>query len=359
MFKIKCKFIISFFVLFNLLNTANFSVEAITLKKIYYYPQKDDDYYFRSLVDLIIFNNNIYAVENFKNNIVVFRFEKDNIVFSSFIGKPGQGPGDLQYPNRISIWKDELAVKDALGFSFYFLNGKFINKFKTFSAMPIFVLIENKIYWLNIDPKDDHLIEIYSKDGRFINNLGKKFHKIDLSLFKEFNPFYIEQIIYDGNLLTDGSFLYYLNSGFGDVIKYNLNGEQILKKNLANVFGKRGTAVLDKNRKIYFHDGLKISKDGSREYPRNYIFKDAYISGRFVYLLSGDYTPGENSPNKEISIKVLSLDTLELSKEYRILKNDVASDWVICFSILEIERTIFFIVCMHTENGYYLNLYKE
>jgi len=167
-----------------LFSTGEISAEVKELKRICYYPQKNDDLYFRVISDLEIIEDEIYAVANHEHKILVFKFEDYQIKHIRDIGRHGKGPGDLIRPARLSIWNHEIAVRSQNSFSFFNRNGNFLSRFKMFISRNLFVYLDNKIYWLNSKLEETHLIEVYTKEGERMSTFGKKFLSIDPLQFK-------------------------------------------------------------------------------------------------------------------------------------------------------------------------------
>lgn len=330
--------------------------EDILLKKINYYPKKEDDYYFRPLNDLEIIDSTLYAVENFRHKIVKFTIDNDQIKYLKDIGRQGQGPGDLMRPSRLSISNDEIGIIDEFGFSFFSLEGNFLRRFPKVSRYNRdFVCHKDKIFWVNFKPQDRHLIEVYSKEGKRLFEFGNRNLKIDYSSFQGRNPVYIETMLYEGYMLTDGKNIYYANPRFGELIKFSPEGKKLDEINVENLFGEMGRKALEENKRLYIEGGLNKIED-KRDYYYQYIFRDAYICNGKIFLLGSDVILGKGTSEK-VRIIALSLETLKVTKEYQFpLGQDQG---IYKFAVMEKERIPAFFISMHNEDGYLIAVYME
>ena len=351
-----------FFFLFSFTISLIFSAEKIIqLNKINYYPKKKNDYFFYPLPDLHtnIENNKIYlyAVENFGHKVLKFSIDKNlNLKLIKIIGRPGQGPGDLNLPVSISIDKGEIAVKDNIAFSFFNIEGKFLRKFKTFSGKESFFYLNNKIYWLNFNPEEKHLVEIRSNEGKKLKTFGKKFISLDFSIFKGLSPFRVEDHVYEGNLLYHNGIILYVNRKFGDLIKFNIEGRELKRKNITGFFGNYGAKMRMKNNELWIERGLDLAKT-KRRIPIYNIFKDAYICKNKLYLISRNWYPklAEERVNKRVII-ALDVNSLNFVKKYEFWMKKF--DRIVSFSIIEVNNKPVFFVQVRTEEGDYINVYK-
>jgi len=349
------KQIIKFYVIIIFLFIYNQAFSQVRfLKKIDHYPKKNGDYFFQPLIDFQIKDNNLYAVENLSHKILKFSIDKE-LEHIKFIGMPGRGPGELKLPTGISIWNEEIVVKDSNAFSFFNLDGKFVKEFKTFSSKHEFVFVNGRIFWLNSNPEDNHLIEVYSQEGEKIFDFGNKFSSLNFSLFKGLGPFEVEKIAYSGNLLSDNVYIYYINTTFGKLIKFKLDGSKVLETNIGNLFEHLGKKAIEMNNKIFIEEGLDIRGKGSYRYYL--IFIDAYLFENEIYLADPGWTPGEETANEQVNFIVLDKNTLEVNRKYIIKKEK--TDHIICFAITKKDNALTFFTSLRRDSRNFVAEYGE
>ncbi len=271
----------------------NISAESIQLTRYDYYPKNEDDYFFRPVVDLVILNDSLFGVENFSHKVLMFSIQ-DDIELMKVIGGVGQAPGEFRLPFRVSVWNDEMLIKDDVGFSFFDGEGKFKSRFvrTAYGNGSICLFSNDKIFMLNLKIDENHFIDVYTKDGEKISEFGEKYLEIDTSKYQGFRPFGIGRAVYEGILLDEGENIIYLNFKFGDIIKLYQNGDIISESNFSNYFGNHGKQVLRANKKIFIDEGIKLTKTNN-SYPSYAVIKDAYLSSGKIYLLESEFTPGE------------------------------------------------------------------
>lgn len=345
------------FVIAIILTTSiSIQAEEIILIKKNVYPIDMDDYYFRPLVDLSIVDNHLFAVENFGHQVIKFSIKDDVIQLVKIIGKSGQGPGDLIFPTAISIFNKEILVKDNASFTFYDLDGNYINRFKSFIGKIPFFLTNNKIYWINFDPKDTHLIQVLSKTGETQSNFGKKLYSINFNKFKGLGHSKIEKLVYDGYLFSNGNNIFYVNEKFGDIIVFDFNGNELGKKNISQEFGDNGRFILDTNIKIWLKEGFDLSKTDNF-IPNKRILEDACLVDNRIYLLSSNWLPEKKSGESKMYIIALDPKSLQKVNEYTLQKS--SEDSIICFAVkMEEGNPSFYFFIRSIAEGDVLALYK-
>lgn len=126
---------------------------------------------------------------------------KDDLKLEKIIGKSGEGPGDLNGPVSLSIWQEELVVRDQIGYSIYALEGNFKQRFRAFTSDISFVYLDNTIYTVNPHPEEHFLIEVYGKDGKKLFDFGDKLIRPRYEIFRGLSPFAVINNVYQGSLL--------------------------------------------------------------------------------------------------------------------------------------------------------------
>lgn len=192
------------------------------LKKVDFYPKTEDDVFFRWVTDIRIQGNLLAAVVNFDHKIYLFNIASE-LDLAGMIGGPGEGPGELILPVNANVSKDEIAVIDETGVSFFKLTGEFATKFRLFSPNRNFVYKNDKVYLSNPVPEKPHLINVFKKSGELVGEFGDKAYKPDYNKFKGMSPFEVEKRVNGGMLLGGDNCLYHLNAYFGEIVKYSLS----------------------------------------------------------------------------------------------------------------------------------------
>ena len=131
--------------------------------------------------DLAIQNDEyLFVVDN--NLHKVFRFSFDGNFIEMF-GKPGQGPGELYYPNRIIGTRNRIYIQDGRGINIYDGKFGFIKNFMAFGPIQNFFVTsdDQHIFTNNVHPNEEKesLIEKYDTDGVIEKRFGKRFMRKD------------------------------------------------------------------------------------------------------------------------------------------------------------------------------------
>lgn len=341
--------------LFGILVNGLAADETKILKKIGAYPKNDGDYYFNGLQDLDKIGDNIFGIENAGNKTVKFAFDGRTIKFVKEIGRPGQGPGDLMRPMSLAITKNGIAVFNEAGISFFSADGTFQDRFTIIPPVHNrFTCLDDKLYIKKFQPSDRHLIEVRSRAGLLLRTIGRKYLRFDPGSFIDRDPASVEAQAYEGLLVTDGRFVYYLNSAFGDIKKFDAQGTLIAENSLVSSFGEFGRAIFEANQDLYFHGGLdRISN--KRMYPSSGVWRDAAIENGKLYIMADDFAP-KIGKSKTIDILAVDLDSFKPMATYQFpLEKD---DRPQCLTVSERNGSPIFLIAMHTADGYEIGVYK-
>ncbi len=308
-------------------------------------------HYFKMPSDIVTHNDTIFITDNFKHKLLAYELNND-LHFSKALGGPGQGPGDFTLPVEMSTWKNKIAVKDQIGFSFFTFDGKYISKFRSFGPWVSFVYLKDNIYNLNIKPQNPHLITVYSMEGKKTGNIGKKYLPITPQVHKKIGLHMAEKILYGGKLLTDGEFIYYFNMNFGTAIKISADGKTILKEDISHVFGEMGKFLKTKNEER-LKNGIKIINGSIPVYK---IFKDVYLHKNKIYFFGHDVRTPERTPlinryreSNDFFITIVDLNSFTLlgRHKFRLKPNDN----FFAAAVKEIAGAPVFLLVMGTEEG--------
>lgn len=263
--------------------------------------------FFSSISDFEVYKHCLFVVDNQSHMVLEFKISDNTLEFIRTIGRPGQGPGDLELPSKISIWNDTIAVREQSGMSFFNMDGSFINKFRLFSPTLSFVFANERIYSVSPNPNETNLIEVRSREGRMLFSFGNKKEILpSYDINKQTNPLLTEQIVFDGKLIADSDSVYYINRRFGKLIKYSLSGKEILRTEIATFFGKNEETIRKENEKLFLENDFW---GHSRKSPEYLIFRDARIENGNIYFLADLF----NISNKKLDsfLRIISIDKNE------------------------------------------------
>jgi hypothetical protein len=340
--------------LFGLLINGLAANDTKILKKIGVYPKSEGDYYFNGLQDLDLSGDNIFGVENAGSKAVKFIFDGRTIKFVKEIGRPGQGPGDLMRPMSLAITKNGIAVFDEAGISFFSADGAFQDRFTAIPSLRNrFACLDDDIYIKKFQPSDHHLIEVRSRAGLLLRTIGQKYLRFDPASFIDRDPASVEAQAYEGPLVTDGRSIYYLNSAFGNIKKYDVRGRLVAENSLVSSFGEFGQAIFEANQDLYFHGGLDRISD-KRMYPSSGVWRDGAVENGKLYIMADSFAP-KIGKSKTIDILAVDLDSLQPIEKFRFSLEK--EDRPQCLAVSERNGSPIFLIAMHTADGYEIGIY--
>jgi len=307
--------------------------------------------FFKNAADIDVYDRYFLVVDNIDNRILKFLMINNNrLDFQRSIGRPGQGPGDLELPIRISTWNEILAVQDQRGISFFDLDGNFKSRFRIFAGSISFVFSDNKIYYAAINPTKLDLIEVHSREGQRLYSFADKKELVDFNynIVKGMSPATAEMAIFNCELLSDGQYIYLLNRRFGKVAKFSMPGEKVLEGTIIELFGKNELSKAKENRRLFLEEGYDFLE--TRTVPQYYIFRDAKLIGDNIYLLRDQWNFAEKKLDSLIEIKAIDKGSFELKSSYQAsLSND---ERFFSFSVaIEKDRPVFYVL-FDTKEGY-------
>jgi len=278
-----------------------------------------DEEGYTAIIDLELYEDKIILVENFTGHRLL-KFSKNGDLIKS-MGKMGKEPGELASPIEMSIWENKIAVKDNAGLTLFNVDGSFIRRFNPFVNIVSFVYTNNKIFILTATPDKESLIDVFSPEGKFLNEFGEGFLKLDYSKYKSMSPIHAKGKVYDGKLLSNGEYLYYLNSKFGNVLVFSMNGEKKREYNITSFFGEEGRQVVQNNKKLWLEEGIDLEKTGGN-IPSRILFIDACMSRDKIYLLRRTVITLEEGYKIENDITVLDANSMQAIDIYKVKKSE-------------------------------------
>lgn len=104
----------------------------------------DPNSFLKFAVRMVFFNNKIYVLDNNLHKAVVF--DKNGKYRDVLSGIAGKGPGDLLYPNHISVFGGKLAISDNNGLNIFSKDHKFLDRIRVFLNVNSFCSFDEHIY---------------------------------------------------------------------------------------------------------------------------------------------------------------------------------------------------------------------
>jgi hypothetical protein len=321
------------------------SAETKWLVKKDYFPKAETTSDYLAWTDLEVTPDKVFVVENFPGHQIVVLKNGGELLYA--MGRKGKERGELIAPFKISHWRNEVVVSDNNGLAVFGTDGRFLRRLRPFISVISFVYVKGEIYIVSGTPGMKSLINVFTPAGRFAREFGQEFATLDYSLYKNWNPIGAKRFVYDGKLLSDGKYLYYLNYSFAKAIKLSLNGKKIEEAEIADVFGEEGKKQLESNVQTWFKDGFDI-KQTQGAIPVGRLFEDACLCGPKIYLLSRKYRNDDQGRLIfEYAIKVLDKDTFRQVDEFRIKKND--DEGVMALKVEEVgQEPVFYFTMSRT-----------
>jgi hypothetical protein len=302
---------------------------------------KEDGYY-KTIPHIELVNDLFFISDNFNHRILEYRFQGNKLEFLRPVGRAGQVPGDLQLPTNISIWNGVLAVQDQIGISFFNLDGTFKSKFQLLSKSVTFTFAGGKIYSATYDSKKPELIQVYAgtSEREFVFQEKKKLFPLNYDIHKGLSPDSVERIIFEGVLLTDGRYIYYLNKRFGKCLQYTLQGEKTAESDLLPLLGKNEKAKDKENSRLFIEEGYDLIK-ANRMIPQNYIFDSVRIADNKLYILLDCYDIVDRKKKTQMEIVCINPEKWTVEATYTA---DIGDAWTSDFVVAKENGDLVFIV---------------
>jgi len=348
----KGKALVLFLVFVCLFKSFALSTEKKWLVREKYFRIGEDEEGYRALTDLEITKQGIIIIENIPSHRIL-AYAKDGKLMKS-MSKQGKEPGELFCPVEMSLWKDEIAVKDNSGLSIFRTDGSFVRRFNPFVNIGSFVYIKDKIYIFTATPDKKSLIDVFTPEGEFLSEFGEGFLELDYSKYKHMSPIHAKGFAYEGKLLSDGEYLYYLNSKFGKVLIFSLNGKKARENDITPIFGEDGEKFVNFNKKHWLEEGFDL-KERKGRIPTRRLFDDAFLCRDKIYILTIKIIQLEEGYKLENEIKVLDKKSFQLIDSFKIKKNE--DELILALAVVERDGEPIFHFTMSVKNK--ASLYAE
>jgi len=328
----------------------SYSDSALKMQKIEM-DEKETGFY-KAITDMAITNDKLIIADFFSNQVLCYKYLGAKAVFSNLIGRPGQGPGDIQKPIALSAFKDRVAIRDQENVSIFSTDGEFFYKFKQFSPIIDHLMNDSRIYYLSSNPSSKFLISVLSLNGELLSQILEKRLWVNSGELTALNSFR-ERLVYDGHIWSDGKYLIYVSRYFGIIEKYSLSGELLLKRDISEDLGNNARTKSAVNRRTLIQSReLKLDKKGS---PGCYeLFLDSHLDGEYLYLLMSQYDLLNKKPINKVDIRRINTSDLKLSASYSVELKSKERSSELC--VRTVNHEPIFVVDVQSETG--LELYE-
>ena len=306
--------------------------------------------FYKSVSDIIVYNDFIFLSDFSSSQVLKFSY-LHNADFLGFLGRKGQGPGDIQKPIKLSADKNTIAIRDQLGVSFFNIQGKYLNSFRLYEPVSGSLLWNGLYYCLSIGSNNPDLIDVYDLAGQHKYSFGKKTISASPGMGSS-DPFY-ELLFYDGDLLSDGDHLFYANKRTGMLYKYSFKGDLISETSIAPFFGNNGIEKVKWNKNNLFNNAdLDKFKAGAIR-PKN-IYLHAVLDNKTIYFLSDQHNVLTNKPTFQVDIKAVSTANVALTDTFQASLE--VGEWFDAFSAKFIRNKLVFLLSIRFKGD--LTLYE-
>lgn len=138
--------------------------------------------------------------------------------------------------------------------------------------------------------------------GKLLKSFGNKYN-INYSLYKGWPESYVSEMIHHGKIMCANKYVYFVSFLFGEIFKYDFNGNLLMKGEL------QGIPLSKKNRELYFKKGIKLNERWEFS-PWHPVLSDAYICNGNIYLLLSPFV------KDKIEIWQLNSGNFEIQRRY-------------------------------------------
>jgi len=271
-------------------------------------PSTDPSNFTGVAVDLYIDGTHLYQLENREHRLLKIELG-DRLGDITVLAEKGDGPGDLFAPLRVSgVPGSGLVIVDVRGISLFNEDGIFLRRLKKFTPTISIAATEAFVFHATANPRNRFLIEAMNWEGERETSFLDRW--VDIESASGSNRKHSSHLSYmhSGFLLTDGRYLYFLNTTFLRFLKLDLRGNIIHDKNMSDAFGPKGLANIEENRNYLDRPALMEEKSG---YYVFLLFQDAYLHQGKIYLIRTD-EPDLDLASEEKELFVLDAEDFAL-----------------------------------------------
>lgn len=229
---------------------------------------------FESSLLTVAENGDILTYDRAKGTLIRFA-QSENYEKPHFLGKKGSGPGEFKSPKDIKIdQQNNIWVSDFRQgrISVWNNNGDLVDSIVPSTGTPanLAILTDGKFVILPVFPVDNKLFLNFEKNGQLIES----FQQIPLP---EITMSAGANLYFEGNINTDGKFLFYSSFSEGVIRKYNLeNGKLIFSRSTIEIVKTQIPDIEEVNPKI---TTAKRSKNTI------YATRDMHVVDKKIYIL--------------------------------------------------------------------------
>jgi len=260
-----------------------------------------------------------------EGNECLYIFSK-NGEFIRKIGQPGQGPGDLLGPRYLVLDSiGNIYVHELTNYriSIFSQDGKFITSFRiSGDNKTIFSVSKDRTILVN-EPDKGYYISIYSKEGRFIKNIGK------IPEVNKYNLKNVDKLFAKGWPFLDdkGNFYIFLHH-LGEVKIFNEHGE-LIKKQILDL--PQIKSILNED-VFVLPENHKYIKDPIFDFFQEIIFYNNYF---YILFIDSNLKRGKNKDQPSVIIYkldekfniskkiILDIDNYDIQGDNRVPMSDI------------------------------------
>jgi hypothetical protein len=315
-----------------------------------------DNSQYRAFTDIEFGADVIAVVENFGGfRVLVWDRESEKFLFETE-QNPKKMQEKLVAPIKLALGEGEIFVKDNGGLAVFGYDGRFRRRLRLFVNIISHLYDRGNLYILNGSPGVPDLIQVFSPQGNYLKAIGQEFVSPDFVKFPNWSPIGVKGMLYDGVLLTDGEFFYYLNAVLARMICYRRDGRKVYDRDIGSVFGEDAKKSLEENRRIWLEEGFDIKETKGRV-PIRRVFSDAVLSEGKVYMLFMEIKQKEDKNWERISrLRILDKDSLDLESDFTF---ENLEEPIQALEVIKKEGTIFLYFPIYREQGSVIAEYRR
>lgn len=310
-------------------------------------PKEHQNVFFRTIPFIAIDNQGvIYASDNRDNIVYRIDITDDSV---TTIGRQGQGPGDLIHPWLIYVESGDLLVADDVAISTFKTTGDYVDRFRIYNRLITFTANKKSIF--TIESGTENLITQYDRSGKRLSSFGLKYSP-KKNIYEGWPTSFIDGTLNEGKVLIGDNSIYYISFFFAELSKYDLAGQLVTQKSLAE------EDLIKKNMDFYLNVGqARPVNTGFKTYR---IIKDAYYFQGRIYILMGNM-----DSEKKAYEEIVEIDANDMNKRTRLQMTNIPvtpSSWggrSIACGVNRWMPIIFVSLYDEKEAKFLINMYKE